>query len=54
MVTLVDGSAAWSAKATVYPSLSDYLQSIGSPAPVQLTIFRDGASHQLSLTLPSR
>lgn len=54
VVTLVDGSAAGSAKATVYPTLSDYLQSIGSAAPVQLTISRDGVSHQLSLTLPSR
>jgi S1-C subfamily serine protease len=53
VVTTVGGIAAWSAKSTVYPSLSDYLESLGSGSQVTLTVFRNGSSDQLSLTLPS-
>ncbi|MGC2191638.1 MAG: S1C family serine protease [Candidatus Dormiibacterota bacterium] len=53
VVTSVGGSSAWSTKATVYPSLADYLDSLGSGTQVALTVYRDGASVQLSLTLPS-
>ncbi|MGC1184881.1 MAG: PDZ domain-containing protein, partial [Candidatus Dormiibacterota bacterium] len=53
VVTAVAGSPAWSTKAIVYPSLSDYLGSLGAGSQVTVVISRDGVTHQLSLTLPS-
>lgn len=53
VVTSVGGNAAWSAKTSVYPSFSDYLVSLGAQGQVALTVLRNGADHQLSLTLPS-
>lgn len=53
VVTSVAGTPAWGAKATAYPSLSDYLVSLGAGTQVSLTVSRDGVTHQLSLTLPS-
>ncbi|HUY09881.1 MAG TPA: S1C family serine protease [Candidatus Dormibacteraeota bacterium] len=53
VVTSVAGTAASSAAATVYPSLSDYLDSLGPGSQVPIVVVRGGASHQLSLTLPS-
>ena len=53
VVISVGGTAASSAALITYPSLSDYLESLGSGTPVTLTVFRNGADHQLSLTLPS-
>lgn len=52
-VTTVNGRPAWSSKNATYPSLADLLEAITSSAPVPLTVYRDGVSHQLSLTLPS-
>lgn len=53
VVTSVAGHAAWSSTVTAYPSLSDYLGSLGAGAQVSVVVSRDGVTHQLSLTLPS-
>jgi len=53
VVTAVNGVAAWGARVTAFPSLADYLQSLGIGAQVALTVYRSGVSRQLSLTLPS-
>ncbi len=53
VITSVGGSSAASAALRRYPALSDYLLTLGAGTTVTLTVVRDGASHQLSLTLPS-
>jgi serine protease Do len=53
VVTSVAGHAAWSSTVTAYPSLSDYLGSLGAGSQVSVVISRAGVTHQLSLTLPS-
>ncbi|HEY6537574.1 MAG TPA: S1C family serine protease, partial [Candidatus Dormibacteraeota bacterium] len=53
VVTSVAGKPAWSAHATAYPSLTDYLESLDAGSRLSVTVSRDGVSHVLSLTLPS-
>ncbi|MGB9482324.1 MAG: S1C family serine protease [Candidatus Dormiibacterota bacterium] len=53
VVITVGGTPASGAVVTTYPSLSDYLDSLGAESQVPIVVFRDGANHQLSLTLPS-
>jgi len=53
VITSVNGGSTASSSSRAYPSLSDLLESLVAPGPVSLTVVRDGAAHQLSLTLPS-
>ena len=53
VITSVAGTSAASSAATAFPSLSDYLESLGVGSQLPVVVFRSGASHQLSLTLPS-
>jgi S1-C subfamily serine protease len=53
VVTAVNGTAVQGSGQPRYPDLSDLLTSYGVGAKVTITAVRSGASHQLSLTLPS-
>ncbi|MGH7643091.1 MAG: S1C family serine protease [Candidatus Dormibacteria bacterium] len=53
VVISVGGTSTSSAGVIAYPSLADYLESLGAGSPVTLTVYRDGVDHQLSLTLPA-
>ncbi|MGH7692415.1 MAG: S1C family serine protease [Candidatus Dormibacteria bacterium] len=53
VITSLNGAPAWSAKTTLYPSLADYLATLDPGTKVAIAVYRNGANHPLSLTLPA-